>query len=84
MSQITLEDLKNIMRECAGEDESVNLNGDIIDETFSALGYDSLAVLETVSRLQRAYGISISDEELDGLDTPRAFLEHVNREFSQA
>ena len=43
MPQFTLEDLKRVLREAAGEDESVDLDGGIMDTEFGELGYDSLA-----------------------------------------
>lgn len=77
-NQLTIEDLKKIMRECAGEDDSVSLEGDILDTPFLDLGYDSLALLETAALIKRQYGVTVSDEDLHGIDTPRAFLEKVN------
>ncbi|WP_117210717.1 acyl carrier protein [Allorhizocola rhizosphaerae] len=77
-NQLTIEDLKKIMRECAGEDDSISLEGDILDTPFMDLGYDSLALLETAALIKRQYGVTVSDEDLHGIDTPRAFLEKVN------
>ncbi|MFD0346149.1 acyl carrier protein [Kitasatospora aburaviensis] len=37
---------------------------------FSDLGYDSLAVLETVSRIEREYGIRIPEDALSAVRTP--------------
>ncbi len=77
-TQFTIEDLKKIMRECAGEDDSISLEGDFLDTPFQDLGYDSLALLETAALIKRQYGVTVSDEDLHGIDTPRAFLEKVN------
>ena len=77
-TQLTIEDLRKIMRECAGEDDSVSLEGDILDTPFMDLGYDSLALLETAALIKRQYGVTVSDDDLHGIDTPRAFLEKVN------
>lgn len=78
MSNVTIEQLKDIMRVAAGEDESIDLNGDILDTPFMDLGYDSLALLETAARLKRDHGVAIADEDLHSLETPRALLDHVN------
>ncbi|MFD0468421.1 acyl carrier protein [Nonomuraea thailandensis] len=58
MKELTLDDLRHLMRISAGEDESIDLEGDIIDLGFRDLGYDSLAVLELASRLERDWGWS--------------------------
>ncbi|MCQ4044538.1 acyl carrier protein [Streptantibioticus rubrisoli] len=77
-TEITIDDLKRIMRESAGEDESIDLDGDILEVPFAELGYDSLALLEAAGRITREYGVSLRDDELDGVETPRAFLDAVN------
>ena len=82
MSQMTIDDLKNIMRDCAGEDESLNLDGDILDRSFGDLGYDSLALLEAAGVVKRRHGVAIADDDLTGVDTPRRFLALVNAELA--
>jgi minimal PKS acyl carrier protein len=77
-AKITLEDVKRIMTESAGADESVDLDGDILDAPFADLGYDSLAVLELASRLQQQYPVSIPDEAVEALRTPGQVLTYVN------
>lgn len=78
MPELTIEQLVQIMRECAGEDESVSLDGDIYDAPFSDLGYDSLAVMETAARIERQFGLNLPDD-IAVAETPRAFLGTVNR-----
>ncbi|MEV5830549.1 MULTISPECIES: phosphopantetheine-binding protein [Actinomadura] len=78
MSEITLDDLRRLMRASAGDDENVDLDGDILDRSFGELSYDSLAVLELSVQLFQEYGIEVDDDVLTGLETPRAFLDHVN------
>jgi len=75
--EVTLEDLMRILRECAGGEENVQLGGEVLDMEFDALGYDSLALLETVARITREYGIRIEDDSLEA-PTPRVFLELIN------
>lgn len=79
MRELTIDDLKRIMREGAGEDEAVNLDGDVLDVPFTELGYDSLALLETASRVERELGTELSDEDVAAAETPRGFLDLVNR-----
>ena len=83
--KFTIEDLKSILRECAGEDEGVDLDSHILDTEFEELGYESLAIFETTSRIEREYGISLGDDALNEAGTPRALLDIVNaRLFSVA
>ncbi len=81
MSQptITIENLKQILRTCAGVDEEASLEGDISDTDFTDLGYDSLAVLEVSSHIQREYGVKLDDDTVTSAATPRALLAAVNR-----
>ncbi|GHF65826.1 acyl carrier protein [Streptomyces thermodiastaticus] len=78
MTALTLEALVRILRESAGEDEGVDLGGDIADTAFTDLGYDSLALLETLGRVQRDYGVTLDDDLLATAQTPRQFLDAVN------
>jgi minimal PKS acyl carrier protein len=78
MSQFTIDDLKRVMRECAGEDEAVPLDGEIGGLTFDQLGYDSLALLETASKVEREFGVTLPDGVLVDVETPAAFVTFVN------
>nr|WP_131757126.1 glucose-1-phosphate thymidylyltransferase RfbA [Actinomadura fibrosa] len=78
LQELTIENLKRIMRSCAGEDESVNTDGDILDTSFVDLGYDSLALLEAAAVIKREYAVTLEDDDIDVLETPRAFLDKVN------
>ncbi len=79
MSTFTLDDLKRVIREGAGQDEDVDWNSDVLDRPFSELGYDSLALLETASRVEREFGARIADDVATELKTPRLFVDHVNQ-----
>ncbi|MBD0745902.1 acyl carrier protein [Streptomyces sp. CBMA152] len=76
--EMTIADLTRILRECAGEDEGVDLDGDILDIPFAELGYDSLALLEASSRLEREVGVKLSDDAVSEAETPRLLLAAVN------
>ncbi len=78
MTELTLEDLIKIMRECAGEDEAVDLDGEISDVDFDQLGYDSLALMEASSRVSRDYGVVLPEEDLTDIRTPGQFVALVN------
>jgi act minimal PKS acyl carrier protein len=77
MREFTLEDLKRIVREGAGED-GTTLDGDLMDVPFADLGYDSLAMLETVSRISREFGTALPDDLAVEARTPRMMLDMVN------
>ncbi|RBL80554.1 acyl carrier protein, partial [Streptomyces cavourensis] len=69
-----LADLKRILKEGVGADESVDLEGDILDVDFEALGYESLAMLETGTRIEREFGITLDDETVTKTATPRGLI----------
>jgi act minimal PKS acyl carrier protein len=79
MSEMTIADLRRILTECAGEDESVDLAGTIDETPFRELGYDSLALMETAARIKQEFGVQIPDEEIIEVDTPGEMLALVNR-----
>ncbi len=76
MAPFTLDDLRRILREGAGD--SGALDGDIAEVSFSDLGYDSLAVLELSSRVEREFHITISDDVMQDQRTPGAVVAYVN------
>jgi act minimal PKS acyl carrier protein len=82
--ELTIDDIKDLLREAAGEDEAADLDGDILDAGFDELGYDSLALLEMAALVQRRFAVILAEEEVTGLSTPRAFLGLVNRSLEQA
>ncbi|MFF7335562.1 acyl carrier protein [Streptomyces sp. NPDC090306] len=81
---VTLADLTRMLRESAGEEEGVDLDGDVIDTPFMELGYDSLALLQVIGEIQREYGISIPDDAVVDAETPRALLALINSGSAQA
>ena len=84
MSTFTIDDLRRILRACAGEEESVDLDADIADVTFTDLGYDSLALLELASRVEREYGAAIPDDAAVTMTTPREAVVYVNDRIATA
>lgn len=75
---VTLDDLKRILRTCAGETDGIDLDGDILDTEFEALGYDSLALLETAAQLSQEYGVELDDDATVSARTPRDLLKLAN------
>ena len=82
--ELTLDDLTRILRTAAGEPADADLDGDILDLTFDLLGYDSVALLETASRIERQFGVTLDDTTLSGGETPRALLAAVNSQLAAA
>ncbi|NML55463.1 acyl carrier protein [Streptomyces sp. R302] len=74
----TLDDLRRVLLEAAGAEEGVDLAGDILDVHFESLGYESLALLETGSRIEREYGVALDEDLLADAQTPRALIAAVN------
>ncbi|MFD7611904.1 acyl carrier protein [Streptomyces sp. NPDC059828] len=81
---VTLADLTRMLRESAGEEEGVDLDGDVIDTPFMDLGYDSLALLQVIGQIQREYGIEIPDDAVVDAETPRAMLALINADQTTA
>ena len=78
MAGIELTQLVTLIRECAGDSDEYDLDGDIIDVPFDQLGYDSIALMEVMSRLKQDHGIVVSEEAVRGIKTPRGALEAIN------
>jgi act minimal PKS acyl carrier protein len=78
-------DLLRILREVAGADEKVDLDGQgTSDISLKKLGYDSLALLELAARAERAYAIQIPDNDLEDEMTPREIVAYVNARRAEA
>lgn len=77
-TQITLDDLRRILFQGAGAEEGVDLDGDILDTEFADLGYDSIALLETVARISQEFKITLDDNVAASARTPRELLKLVN------
>ena len=82
MSEFTMDDLRTVMQEAAGENR--HLEGDVLDEQFTELGYDSLALLEAAARVERSFGVQIGDDEIADIGTPQDFIQLVNSRLASA
>jgi len=79
MTEFSLDDLMRILRECAGEDETVDFGNDVGAVDFDQLGYDSLALMEASSRVARGFRVELPEAELAEVGTPAEFVALVNR-----
>lgn len=84
MSELTLQELTATLRECAGDAEGVDLDGDVLDVPFIELGYDSLALLQVTGVIARERGIEIADDAVIEAHTPRLLLKVINTSPAQA
>lgn len=82
MAEFTVTDLTRIIRSAAGEDEALDLESNITERSFADLGYDSLAVLETASRVEREFGVLLPEDEMSGIESPKEFMEFVNAQLT--
>ncbi|MFE3323220.1 acyl carrier protein [Streptomyces sp. NPDC059176] len=83
-SVFTIDDVRRILRQCAGENGVGVLDGDILDSTFSSLGYDSLALLETLSVIEREFGVELPDDLFASVKTPRSLIGVVQERLARA
>ena len=79
--QLTLDDVRSILRVSGGVEEGVDLDGDILDVTFKDLGYDSLALLEASTNIERTFGVCLDDPTFNDTATPKALMEVVNSQL---
>ncbi|MEE1840025.1 MULTISPECIES: acyl carrier protein [unclassified Streptomyces] len=82
MDRLELTELTALLRACAGEGEGIDLDGDVLDTLFLDLGYDSLALLQTTGIIERDYDVLLDEEALEDAETPRQYLDLVNRALS--
>ncbi|WP_214321477.1 acyl carrier protein [Nonomuraea sediminis] len=79
MPEFTTDDLRSVIRATVGVDDSVNLDGEIGDVPFRDLGYDSLAILEIANKIEKEYGVTVPDDMIVDLETPRQLIQYVNK-----
>lgn len=83
MATLTLDEVLDLLRECAGPTSTVSDQADILDIPFARIGYDSLAVLQATGRIEFDYGIRLEDDAVTEAETPRQYLELVNGALRQ-
>ncbi|CAM5489335.1 actinorhodin polyketide synthase acyl carrier protein [Streptomyces spiroverticillatus] len=79
MTRFEITDLTALLRESAGADEGVDLDGEITDVPFDDLGYDSLALLQTTGLIERQWEVVLDEEAVSEARTPGQYLEVVNQ-----
>lgn len=84
MKDFDLQDLRAIMEKCAGVDEGIELDGDIINVPFEQLGYDSLALLEIAKSIEDQMGVIVPDGSVERMRTPAEVIDYVNTDLLKA
>jgi act minimal PKS acyl carrier protein len=83
MTEFTLKDLVEVLVESAGADEGVDLGADIADTAFDELGYDSLALFNTVGRIEQRIGKALPDDVVGEVGTPGDLLRVIDEALRQ-
>jgi act minimal PKS acyl carrier protein len=81
-NRLTINELRLILRESAGEPEGVDLDDDIEDAEFADLGYDSISMLEAAGRIERDHGVQLDDDLITSARTPRELIAAVNERLA--
>ncbi|MEV0092393.1 acyl carrier protein [Streptomyces sp. NPDC050738] len=79
MSEITLAELGELLLECVGApEEGMAFEGeDALDTPFLEFGYDSLALLQVTSVINRNHAILLDDDAVAEAETPRLLLQMI-------
>ncbi|MGQ0840945.1 acyl carrier protein [Actinokineospora sp.] len=83
MQHLTTTEFARILQVSAGGDAAA-VSNESLDIPFGELGYDSLALLETIGQIEREHGVAFSDDILGEATTPRSFLALVNDHLATA
>ncbi|MGC4769693.1 acyl carrier protein [Micromonospora sp. DT44] len=84
MNHFTVHDLTRILRSCGDSGTVDDLAETDLDTPVAELGFDSLAMLEVASVVQREYGVPMPDEALDHMITARSTVAYVNARMTEA
>lgn len=75
---MTIDELHGILVSCAGGGEFTEVPDDLADIPLDNLGYDSLALIETATRLKVEHGVVVPDEQITEVVTLGELLRLVN------
>ncbi|POM22829.1 Actinorhodin polyketide synthase acyl carrier protein [Actinomadura rubteroloni] len=75
---MTGEQLLTILADCSGNRDLTDPGTDALHRTFEELGLDSLAVMESATRVEREFGVALPDERIVDLAGPAALLAEIN------
>ncbi|MCE6995354.1 acyl carrier protein [Saccharothrix sp. S26] len=75
--RVTIEDVRQILVEVAGAPDPGDAAGGV-DAELNELGYDSIAVLAAVAKVERDYGVKVDEGELLDATTLADLVELIN------
>lgn len=78
MAQMTIDDVRRILVECAGAVDGVDTAGNFAQWSFEDMGYDSLALMEAVAHIKQEFGVVVPDEDILEARTPQELADLVN------
>jgi act minimal PKS acyl carrier protein len=78
MADISTEAVSAVLREAAGDDDSMDFGAESFERSFADLGFDSLALLEIAALVKREFGVVLTDEEMQGVETPADLVAKID------
>ena len=81
MMEVTIQELKNLLKTVAPGKNSENLE---VDVSLLDQGYDSLDFLDLFFNIEEKYNIRISDEDTTKLITLNDFVSYISDRLGQA
>jgi minimal PKS acyl carrier protein len=84
MKEMTQDEFKGFLLRAVGDDDSIDLSGDIRSASFAELGFDSLAIIDATAKIEQHYQIKLPESQTAGAATAGEFLDLVNGELAVA
>jgi minimal PKS acyl carrier protein len=78
MNTFTLNDLRTIIRESAGDADVHDPGTEIEHTSYAELGYDSLVLLEIAARIKQGFAVDVPDDTVAAGSTPATTVTAVN------
>ncbi len=78
MRLFSSDDLSGIMRQCAGLDHALSLDGAVLEISYEEMGFDSLALLEVQAEIERQLGVRFAEDAMELSSTPAITISYVN------
>lgn len=75
-------DKEKFLKYLEQEEISIDVENFNIDNTFSDNGIDSLDIFAILLRIEDDLGVKVPDSELDGINTIKELIEHVNKKIN--
>lgn len=83
MTTFGLEDLKRLLTSDSNTGDGSEITESSLTDEFTELGYDSLALLELVSKVERDFGIKLPDDALENMLTPKSTVYYISARIAE-